>query len=93
MIAGGPDTVRERMEDMIKSLRVGLVFGLFHQGSMPDWLTRYNTQMFAEKVMPQLRNMWPEYEGDNRWWIKPLEGRVQPEVSFEDRLRDGRRPS
>ncbi len=93
VIAGGPDTVRERMEDMIKSLRVGLVFGLFHQGSMPDWLTRYNTQMFAEKVMPQLRNMWPEYEGDNRWWIKPLEGRVQPEVSFEDRLRDGRRPS
>ena len=93
VIAGGPDTVRERMEDMIKSLRVGLVFGLFHQGSMPDWLTRYNTQMFAEKVMPQLRNMWPEYEGDNRWWIKPLEGRVEPEVSFDDRLRDGRRPS
>ena len=93
VIAGGPDTVRERMEDMIKSLRVGLVFGLFHQGSMPDWLTRYNTQMFAEKVMPQLRNMWPEYESDNRWWIKPLEGRVQPEVSFDDRLRDGRRPS
>ena len=93
VIAGGPDTVRERMEDMIKSLRVGLVFGLFHQGSMPDWLTRYNTQMFAEKVMPQLRNMWPEYDSDNRWWIKPLEGRVQPEVSFEDRLRDGHRPS
>ena len=93
VIAGGPDTVRERMEDMIKSLRVGLVFGLFHQGSMPDWLTRYNTQMFAEKVMPQLRNMWPEYEGDNRWWIKPLVGRVQPEVSFDERLRDGRRPS
>ncbi len=93
VIAGGPDTVRERMEEMIKSLRVGLVFGLFHQGSMPDWLTRYNTQMFAEKVMPQLRNMWPEYDSDNRWWIKPLEGRVQPEVSFEDRLRDGLRPS
>ena len=93
VIAGGPDTVRERMEDMIKSLRVGLVFGLFHQGSMPDWLTRYNTQMFAEKVMPQLRNMWPEYENDNRWWIKPLVGRVQPEVSFDVRLRDGHLPS
>ncbi len=93
VIAGGPDTVRERMEDMIHSLRVGLVFGLFHQGNMPDWKTRYNTQMFAQKVMPQLRNMWPEYEHDNRWWIKPLDGRVQPEVTFADRLHDSSGPT
>ena len=88
VIAGGPDTVRERMEDMIKTLHVGMVFGLFMMGDMPDWKVRYNTQMFADKVMPQLRNMWPEWEHDERWWIHPLDARVQPEVTFTDRLRD-----
>jgi alkanesulfonate monooxygenase SsuD/methylene tetrahydromethanopterin reductase-like flavin-dependent oxidoreductase (luciferase family) len=90
VIAGSPDTVRERMEELIKTLRVGTVFGLFHMGNMPDWKTRYSTQLFAEKVMPQLRNIWPEYEHDTRWWVHPLEDRVQPEVSFESRLDDWR---
>ncbi len=90
VIAGGPDTVRERMEDMIKGLRIGMVFGLFQMGDMPDWKVRINTQLFAEKVMPQLRNMWPEYAGDDRWWIHPMEDRVQPEVSFAQRLREER---
>ena len=90
VIAGGPDTVRERMEDLIKTLRVGLVFNLMMIGNMPDWKVRYNTQMFAEKVMPQLRNLWPEFENDDRWWIKPLpeDERVHPEVTFQERLRD-----
>jgi hypothetical protein len=78
VIAGSPDTVRERMEDMIKGLRIGTVFGLFHVGNMPDWKTRHSSQLFAEKVMPQLQNMWPEYENDDRWWCKPLPTRVDP---------------
>jgi alkanesulfonate monooxygenase SsuD/methylene tetrahydromethanopterin reductase-like flavin-dependent oxidoreductase (luciferase family) len=92
VIAGGPDTVRERMEEMIKSLRVGLIFALFHQGNMPDWKTRYSSQLFAQKVMPQLRNLWPEWDHDDRWWIKPLDGRVQPEVTFDARLNDSPGP-
>ena len=90
VIAGGPDTVRERMEDMIKGLRIGMVFGLFQMGDMPDWKVRINTQLFAEKVMPQLRNMWPEYAGDDRWWIHPMQDRVQPEATFAARLREER---
>ena len=78
MIAGSPETVRERMEDMIKGLRIGTVFGLFHVGNMPDWKTRYSTRLFAEKVMPQLQNMWPEYDNDDRWWCKPLDTRLDP---------------
>ena len=90
VIAGGPDTVRERMEDMIKGLRIGMVFGLFQMGNMPDWKVRINTQMFAEKVMPQLRNMWPEYATDDRWWIHPMEDRVRPDATFAERLREER---
>ena len=91
VIAGGPDTVRERMEDMIKGLRIGTVFCLMHVGNMPDWKTRLSTQLFAEKVMPQLRNMWPEWEHDDRWWIHPMESRVRPEETFAERLRESDR--
>jgi alkanesulfonate monooxygenase SsuD/methylene tetrahydromethanopterin reductase-like flavin-dependent oxidoreductase (luciferase family) len=88
VIAGGPDTVRERMEDMIKTLRVGHIFGLFQVGNMPDEKVRYSSRLFAEKVMPQLQNMWPEWATDNRWWISPLETRVRPEANFGNHLRD-----
>ena len=87
VIAGGPDTVRERMEDMITSLRLGHVFCLMHNGNQPDWKTRYSTQLFAEKVMPSLRNMWPEHEGDDRWWIHPYEERVHADETFADARR------
>ena len=92
IIAGGPDTVREQMEHMIRELHLGTVFCLFHMGNMPDWKTRRSTRLFAEKVMPQLQQLWPEYATDDRWWCHPLENRVRPEETFEDRLRDGQRP-
>jgi hypothetical protein len=63
---------------MIKGLRVGHVFCLIHNGNQPDWKTRHSTQLFAEKVMPGLRDMWPDWEHDDRWWIHPLEDRVDP---------------
>lgn len=72
VIAGSPDTVAERMEHMIKDLRIGTVFMLMHMGNMDDWKVRLSTQLFAEKVMPRLRGIWSEWEGDDRWWIKPL---------------------
>jgi alkanesulfonate monooxygenase SsuD/methylene tetrahydromethanopterin reductase-like flavin-dependent oxidoreductase (luciferase family) len=80
VIAGSPATVRERCEHMIKTLRVGHVFGLFHIGNMPDEKTRYSTKLFAERVMPSLHGLWPEWKDDRRWWIKPYEGRVRPEL-------------
>ena len=90
VIAGGPDTVRERMEDMIKSLRVGHIFGLFQVGNMPDEKVRYSSRLFAEKVMPQLQNMWPDWATDNRWWISPLEDRVRPDETFGHHIRDSK---
>jgi len=79
IIAGSPDTVREKMEELIKGLRVGNIFTLMHIGDMPDWKCRHSTKLFAEKVMPHLRNMWPDYADDNRFWCDPIEQRVQPE--------------
>jgi alkanesulfonate monooxygenase SsuD/methylene tetrahydromethanopterin reductase-like flavin-dependent oxidoreductase (luciferase family) len=89
VIAGSPETVRERMKEMIHSLRVGTIFGLFHMGDMPDWKTRRSTQLFAEQVMPYLRDEWPEWKDDSRWWIHPYEGRVRPEESLPGRALNG----
>ncbi len=93
IIAGGPDTVREQTEDMIKRLRLGTVFSLLHMGNMPDDKTRYSSQLFAEKVMPQLRNFWPELEGDDRWWPQGLPSRVRPEETLAHARRPAVKPS
>jgi alkanesulfonate monooxygenase SsuD/methylene tetrahydromethanopterin reductase-like flavin-dependent oxidoreductase (luciferase family) len=81
VIAGSVDTVRERMEHMIKDLRLGVLFLLFQIGNMPDEKVRHSSKLFAEKIMPQLRDIWPEWKNDDRFWIKPLESRVRPEVA------------
>jgi alkanesulfonate monooxygenase SsuD/methylene tetrahydromethanopterin reductase-like flavin-dependent oxidoreductase (luciferase family) len=81
VIAGSPATVRERMEHMIKDLRLGVLFLLFQIGNMPDDKVRHSSKLFAEKVMPQLRDIWPEWKHDDRFWCKPLESRVRPEVA------------
>jgi alkanesulfonate monooxygenase SsuD/methylene tetrahydromethanopterin reductase-like flavin-dependent oxidoreductase (luciferase family) len=78
VIAGSPATVRDRMLDMIRSLRVGNVFCLLHMGDMPDEVTRHSTRLFAERVMPQLRGVFPEWQDDDRFWIHPLESRRDP---------------
>jgi len=92
IIAGSPATVRDRMVEMIKTLRLGHVFCLIHNGNQPDWKTRYSSKLFAEQVMPHLRNMWPEWDHDDRWWIHPLNGRVKPEETIVDARRDAQIP-
>lgn len=87
VIAGSPDTVVDRMKEMITNLRVGTIFCIMHNGNQPDWKTRYSTKLFAEKVMPRLQDMWPDHEGDDRWWIKPMADRVDPAETIGGRAR------
>ena len=35
-------------------------------------LANYNTKLFAEKVMPQLADLF-EDEWEHKWWPKPLD--------------------
>lgn len=76
VIAGSPETVRQRMEDLIKGLHVGNIFCLMHVGDMPADKCMYSTKLFAEKVMPKLRNMFPDYADDTRFWCHPIEKRL-----------------
>jgi len=71
VIAGSPETVRQRMEELIKGLHVGNIFCLMHVGDMPKEKAMYSTKLFAEKVMPKLRHLHPEFSDDDRFWCKP----------------------
>ena len=64
------------MEDLIKGLHVGNIFCLMHVGNMPADKCMYSTKLFAEKVMPKLRDLFPEHAADNRFWTSPLANRV-----------------
>jgi alkanesulfonate monooxygenase SsuD/methylene tetrahydromethanopterin reductase-like flavin-dependent oxidoreductase (luciferase family) len=66
VIVGSPDTVRERLEEVARSLRVGHLMVLCQFGNMAPELVTHNTEMFAAKVIPGLRDVWSEYE--DRWW-------------------------
>lgn len=73
VIAGSPATVVDQMKNLITSLRIGNLFCLMHVGNMPAEKCRYSSKLFAEQVMPHLRDMWPEHADDNRFWISPIE--------------------
>ena len=72
VIAGSPDSVVEQMKRMITDLRVGNIFCLLHIGNMTKEKCLRSSRLFAEEVIPQLRDMWPEFADDERFWIKPL---------------------
>ncbi|MCB1745770.1 MAG: LLM class flavin-dependent oxidoreductase [Gammaproteobacteria bacterium] len=83
IVAGSPDSVAEQMEKVARTLRLGHIVCLLHIGDMPNELCKASTDLFASKVIPQLRSVWGEYE--DRWSPKPMprEDRAIPrDVSF-----------
>jgi alkanesulfonate monooxygenase SsuD/methylene tetrahydromethanopterin reductase-like flavin-dependent oxidoreductase (luciferase family) len=66
IIAGSPDTVREQLEHVARELRIGHLMMLLHFGNMSPELVAMNTDLFARKVMPGLRDVFAEY--DDPWW-------------------------
>jgi alkanesulfonate monooxygenase SsuD/methylene tetrahydromethanopterin reductase-like flavin-dependent oxidoreductase (luciferase family) len=70
VIAGSPATVRDRLTEAIKMLRVGHLMCLLHIGSMPKELTFKNTELFTREVMPAVKDIWSEYE--DPWWPQRL---------------------
>ncbi len=78
IIAGSPATVREKLTEAIKMLRVGHLMCLLHIGSMPKDLTLKNTELFAKEVMPAVQGMWDEYE--DHWWPQKLMARAPAQV-------------
>ena len=78
VIIGSPDEVAEQLREVATDLNVGHLMLLMQFGNMGKDLAMYNTRLFAEKVMPQLSDVFSEWE--DRWWPNPManEARAVP---------------
>jgi hypothetical protein len=70
IIAGSTATVRQKLEELARSLRIGHLCLALHIGSAPMELTNRSTYLFAAEVLPHLRPIWSEWE--DHWWPKAL---------------------
>jgi len=71
VVIGSPDEVAAKLREVAVNLNVGQLMLLMQYGNMSKELTLHNTELFAKRVMPQLRGLF-ENEWENRWWPKPL---------------------
>jgi len=70
VIIGSPDEVASQLKEVAVNLNVGHLMLLMQFGNMGKDLAKYNTKLFAEKVMPQLTDVFAEWE--DRWWPQPM---------------------
>jgi alkanesulfonate monooxygenase SsuD/methylene tetrahydromethanopterin reductase-like flavin-dependent oxidoreductase (luciferase family) len=70
VIIGSPDEVAAQLKEVAANLNVGHLMLLMQFGNMGKDLAKYNTRLFAEKVMPQLTDIFSEWE--DRWWPQPM---------------------
>ena len=63
-IVGSPTTVRQRMEEMIKTMGVGNILALLQLGTLPADLTRKNMELFSREVLPKLRQLAPQTKSE-----------------------------
>jgi alkanesulfonate monooxygenase SsuD/methylene tetrahydromethanopterin reductase-like flavin-dependent oxidoreductase (luciferase family) len=68
VVIGSPDTVRETLADVARTFNCGHLLTMLQFGNMSDELTRYNTQLFGDKVAPALRGMYAD--AVDHWWPK-----------------------
>jgi alkanesulfonate monooxygenase SsuD/methylene tetrahydromethanopterin reductase-like flavin-dependent oxidoreductase (luciferase family) len=68
VIGGSPATVRQRLEEAAKTLNIGNFILLMQLQSMPHELTMYNLRMFAEKVMPHIKDLWDDKWSSAGYW-------------------------
>jgi alkanesulfonate monooxygenase SsuD/methylene tetrahydromethanopterin reductase-like flavin-dependent oxidoreductase (luciferase family) len=71
VIGGDPDTVREGLIDAAKRLNVGNLILIMQIGSMPHDLTLKNIDLFTQRVLPGLRDVWDD-RWQHDWWPERL---------------------
>jgi alkanesulfonate monooxygenase SsuD/methylene tetrahydromethanopterin reductase-like flavin-dependent oxidoreductase (luciferase family) len=70
VVAGTPERVTEQLCVACSSLGVGHLMLLMQLGNLPRDRTMRNIGLMAEKVLPNLQDLWSEWE--DKWWITPL---------------------
>src|SRR5882672_1352364 len=70
ILAGSAETVRQQIEELGKTLRVGHVLLGCQIGSAPAELVNRATKLAGEQILPKLRHLYSDYE--DRWWPRAL---------------------
>ncbi len=78
IVIGSPTDVAEQIDELANNLNVGNLMLLLQFGNMGKDLAKYNTKLFAEKVMPKLRGKFSEWE--HRWWPQPMAAAQRAEL-------------
>ncbi|HJS83992.1 MAG TPA: LLM class flavin-dependent oxidoreductase, partial [Acetobacteraceae bacterium] len=85
VIIGSPDEVAEQLREVAHNLNVGHLMMLLQFGNMGKELCRYNTKLFADQVMPKVKDVFSEWE--DRWWPHPMAAESRAEIpAFVPRL-------
>jgi alkanesulfonate monooxygenase SsuD/methylene tetrahydromethanopterin reductase-like flavin-dependent oxidoreductase (luciferase family) len=66
VIAGSPESIIDRLQEVADTLHVGHLMVLLHFGNMPQSTVRYNSELFAREVMPKLSGLFSDWE-DEYW--------------------------
>jgi alkanesulfonate monooxygenase SsuD/methylene tetrahydromethanopterin reductase-like flavin-dependent oxidoreductase (luciferase family) len=74
VIIGSPEQVAEEITQVVEEFRIGHLLAICALGSMPQAMAQNNITMFAEQVLPKIRDLWPESEWPNYWWPRRLGG-------------------
>jgi alkanesulfonate monooxygenase SsuD/methylene tetrahydromethanopterin reductase-like flavin-dependent oxidoreductase (luciferase family) len=81
VIIGSPDEVVEQIRHVAKTLNVGHLMLLLQFGNMSKAVTKTNTRLFAEKVMPHVKDLFSEWE--DKWWPQPMARSSRAEVTYQ----------
>ena len=71
VVAGDPDQVAERLREVCTEMNVGHLMLLCQFGNMSTELAKYNTRLYAERVLPQIRDLF-EDRWEDPWWPRPM---------------------
>jgi alkanesulfonate monooxygenase SsuD/methylene tetrahydromethanopterin reductase-like flavin-dependent oxidoreductase (luciferase family) len=74
-IVGSPQTVIDRLSDLVRRCRIGNLHAMLQLGSMPRQVAFDNISLFASDVLPALRTLWADEKWEHQWWPERLGGR------------------
>jgi alkanesulfonate monooxygenase SsuD/methylene tetrahydromethanopterin reductase-like flavin-dependent oxidoreductase (luciferase family) len=77
VVIGSPDEVADKLKEIAISQNVGNLLLMTQYGNMSTELAKYNMELVAKKVKPQLENIFAN-EWEHRWMPTPLEDRARP---------------
>ncbi|TDJ37410.1 MAG: LLM class flavin-dependent oxidoreductase [Gammaproteobacteria bacterium] len=79
VVIGTPEQVAEQLTEVCTSLNVGHLMLLLQFGNMSSELTRENTTLYAEQVMPRIGALFDDQWQDH-WWPTPMDNRATPKA-------------